>query len=188
MRRCPLLKATQVPPPENFMSIPESDEMSMKRSPLKIFGRRKRKRQYPPKLLQLPDSAVSAKTTSGARHIAISIPIEYDYLEEKISPLRQHPVDRTKRFSPASGGVVVIKPNVSLPPVHEIRESRSQTVLSDNQDKRDSRNSIPEPTTTPLAELMDTERFKTLEKCHSPMQLSDLKNSNAERFEDQKCE
>jgi len=183
-----MLRIAQVPPPNNFMSFPDSEQKSTKRSRLKMFGKQKQKKEITPKLLRLPDSAVSAKTTDGARHIAISIPIEYDHLEAKVSPLRQAPVQRHKRSSPATGGVVVLKPYISLPPVRETFDSRSQTFRADPQAKRDSRNTIPEAPPTPVKELLGTENAKTMEKYYSHMRLSDLKNSNIERSKPQRCE
>ena len=170
------------------MSIPESDEKSIKKSHLKIFGRKKQKRPNPPKLLRLPDSAVSAKTISGARHIAISIPIQYDYLEERMSPLRQHPVQRYKRPSPVPGAVIVLKPYVSLSPVHETQESQSQALRSEDQAKRDSRNVIPETTITPAVEPMDIENGKPLENYYSHVHSSDLKPPDAESYRHHNCE
>lgn len=68
------------PPPGNFMSIPDDYSISSadgKWGVFKVFRkRRKGKRQKPP-LIKLPDSAVSARTISGHRYIAISIPTNY---------------------------------------------------------------------------------------------------------------
>ena len=78
------------PPPENYMSIPETYSLSSCPSEqenwarLNLFGwRRKssRRRKPRPMLIKLPDSAVAGTTTDGHRYIAISIPTEYDHPE-----------------------------------------------------------------------------------------------------------
>lgn len=71
---------TREPPPNNWMSIQSSDDdkslHSLKRSAYNLFGKGKKKKSKTPRLMRLPDSAVAARTREGARHIAISIPIE----------------------------------------------------------------------------------------------------------------
>ncbi|PBP19230.1 hypothetical protein BUE80_DR009849 [Diplocarpon rosae] len=115
---------TREPPPNHFMSIPSDDEksaVSLKRGAIKLFGKQ-RKKAKAPRFMQLPDSAVAARTRSGARHIAISIPTEHDWPEGKTSsrapnPLRSHP----SQESPVeTGGTVTV-----LKPVTEARESAS---------------------------------------------------------------
>ncbi|KAI1379673.1 hypothetical protein F4677DRAFT_289488 [Hypoxylon crocopeplum] len=69
------------PPPGNFMSIPDDLSISSvdkKWSVFRVFRKRRkgRRRRRRPPLITLPDSAVSARTTSGHRYIAISIPSE----------------------------------------------------------------------------------------------------------------
>ncbi|RDW80069.1 hypothetical protein BP6252_04707 [Coleophoma cylindrospora] len=73
---------TREPPPDHYMSIPESRELpsAQKRSSFNLFRRRKSQQFQGPRLLQLPDSAIASKTSGGHRHIAISIPIEHDYV------------------------------------------------------------------------------------------------------------
>ncbi|RDW92451.1 hypothetical protein BP5796_01845 [Coleophoma crateriformis] len=73
---------TREPPPDHYMSIPESRELPSvrKRSSFNLFRRRKSQQPQGPKLLQLPDSAIASKTSGGHRHIAISIPIEHEYV------------------------------------------------------------------------------------------------------------
>lgn len=69
---------TNEPPPSNFMSIPEDENLGSqyKKGPLKIFRRQINKSSaLASKHLQLPDSAVAAKTRKGHWHIAISIPL-----------------------------------------------------------------------------------------------------------------
>src|SRR6187402_3843662 len=89
---------TKDPPPNNLMSIPSDDDKSLgsvKRSTFRLFGRQKKKKIKLQRFIQLPDSAVAARTRGGARHIAISIPIEHDHLEKGesqfLAPFRSHP-------------------------------------------------------------------------------------------------
>ncbi|KAI5867801.1 hypothetical protein GGS23DRAFT_593077 [Durotheca rogersii] len=78
------------PPPGNFMSIP--DDFST--SPLvgsrwkifRFFHKRRKGKKHPPPIIKLPDSAVSARTSSGLRHIAISIPTEHSHLGTAVPP------------------------------------------------------------------------------------------------------
>ncbi|KAI0847628.1 hypothetical protein F5Y00DRAFT_270987 [Daldinia vernicosa] len=65
------------PPPGNFMSIP--DDVSVysvhkKWDMFKVFGKRRKSRKRQPPLIRLPDTAISARTISGHRYIAISVP------------------------------------------------------------------------------------------------------------------
>lgn len=123
------------PPPSNYMSIPDhltsSDEEVRRISKLRLFLRRgkSRKRQRP-RSITLPDSAVSAKTIGGYRHIAISIPLEYSHFGPDDDPSSQYPVIEPSDpgeietnlgpMRPRSGerGVVTV-----LKPVAEDRES-----------------------------------------------------------------
>ncbi|KAI6088436.1 hypothetical protein F4821DRAFT_88917 [Hypoxylon rubiginosum] len=118
------------PPPGNLMSIPDNlsgDSIDGRWSMLKAF-RKKRKSQNQgqsqkprrPPLIVLPDSAVSARTTSGHRYIAISIPsgqlssrpvlparspvtgsMEAEFhraLDARLEPIRSMTFDRGKRI------------------------------------------------------------------------------------------
>ena len=160
------------PPPSNFMSRPDSDAgsvHSMKKSAFKIFGRAKSKKTARgPKLLQLPDSAVAAKTIGGARHIAISIPIEYDY------PYYETPAQNLLPPRPASqpklstdrGAVVVLKP------VAEVRESGSSFITkakSDRELDHKRKTSQAESVVTPTAELLGPETTRTLENYYTQL-------------------
>ncbi|KAI6713665.1 hypothetical protein JHW43_003791 [Diplocarpon mali] len=115
---------TREPPPNNFMSIPSDDEksqISLRRGAIKLF-RKRRKNAKAQRFMQLPDSAVAAWTRSGARHIAISIPMEHDWPEgtgpsRTPNPLRSHPPQK----SPVeTGGTVTV-----LKPVKELWDSAS---------------------------------------------------------------
>jgi hypothetical protein len=122
---------TKEPPLNNWISIPSDDERSLsslKKSAFKLFRRRKSKKPKAPRFLQLPDSAVSAKTRSGARHIAISIPIEHDHIEkpkEPQAPLLQPPFQRKPSADRHDRSAVTI-----LKPVAEVRESGSSYLPS----------------------------------------------------------
>ncbi len=141
---------TREPPPNNFMSFPSDDEESihqLKRTAFRLFGKHK-KRVKSPRLMQLPDSAVAAHTRSGARHIAISIPMQHDYTQGPLgsqapsNPLRSHPTAR-----PDSRGAVTV-----LKTVAEVRESASRYPTSDQQSHRAPVVSI-RPTNSPLFPL-----------------------------------
>ncbi|KAI1407770.1 hypothetical protein F5Y13DRAFT_205687 [Hypoxylon sp. FL1857] len=70
------------PPPGNFMSIPDDISISSadgKWSVFKVFRKRRKGKKRKPPLIQLPDSAVSARTIDGHRYIAISIPSNYSH-------------------------------------------------------------------------------------------------------------
>ena len=173
------------PPPSNFMSRPESDAGSLhsiKKSPFKIFRRQKRSAKKGPKLMQLPDSAVAAKTIGGARHIAISIPIEYDHLDyntptKSLPPSRPH---SQPKLSTDRGPVTVLKP------VAEVRESGSSYLTknkSEEELRNDKRNSHAESIVTPAAEVLGLETTRTLENYYTQLnrqQRSRPKSSSAE--------
>lgn len=166
---------TREPPPNHFMSTNLSDDEKslspFKRSAYKILGRKRKKKEKTQRLLQLPDSAVAAKTISGARHIAISIPIEHDHLQKQaVSHLppshqsSQRAGDRSER-----GAVTVLKP------VAEVRESAS-SYLSGSRSK-DGMNELatempprlPRVVTTPPVEVMGQDSARTLQNYYSQL-------------------
>jgi hypothetical protein len=154
------------------MSIPESDSGSLhsvKKSALNILGRkisRKKKGQKGQKLMQLPDSAVAAKTLGGYRHIAISIPIEHDHLDHD-RPVCPLPT-RSGSFKPSSGpGAVTI-----MKPVEEVRESNSSHRSSPPRNSDGKRNSVRPydgSFVTPAAELLGPETARTLENYYNQL-------------------
>jgi hypothetical protein len=122
---------TRDPPPNNWVSRLSEDERSLsslKKSTFKLFKKSKSKKEKPPRFLQLPDSAVAAKTRSGARHIAISIPIEHDHIEptKKPAPLVQETPQRdlSTNSKPDRSAVTILKS------VAEGRESGSSYLSS----------------------------------------------------------
>lgn len=130
------------------MSIPDSHVNSDKHSSFRLFKRKKTKQTKLPTLLQLPDSAISARTMRGSRYIAISIPFEYDHpdIPQKLQqPLHQNP---TKTFTKPQhqDAVIVPKPVVHQPtklsPLEEVYEATSFRASEKMRDrKRDSRSS-----------------------------------------------
>ena len=157
---------TRDPPKDNFMSIPESDISSlhsMKKSAFKIFGRRKTRQSKAPRIIQLPDSAVAAKTREGVRHIAISIPIEHDHLESAKPQHLAPPVTNSqpKRSSERHERAAV----TVLKPVVEVRESNSANL----QHEEEVRRARAESVATPPAIVLGPEATKTLENYYSQL-------------------
>jgi hypothetical protein len=160
------------PPPNNWISNQSDDDKSLsniKRSAFKLFGKKKNKKTpKPPKLLQLPDSAVAAKTINGARHIVISIPIEHDHFNEKKPPQPQ--IQRRSYSQPklsSERAVVTI-----LKPVAELRESSSSNLPSaqggpDGQALR--RSTRAEPIITPPEEVTGAEAVTYLENYYTQL-------------------
>ncbi|KAI0597198.1 hypothetical protein F4775DRAFT_602812 [Biscogniauxia sp. FL1348] len=125
-----LLRRT--PPPENFMSIPDSfsppeDE---KRRKFRLFRKVRKPKKSSPPTIKLPDSAVAARTTGGHRYIAISIPVEHSY-QVSDSSLNNKP--NSKEKTPANREALpkfgrkasLDRPITFLKPVAEDRESPS---------------------------------------------------------------
>ncbi|KAF7870647.1 hypothetical protein EAF04_004391 [Stromatinia cepivora] len=70
------------PPAHNLVAPPQA-------TPRKKFGLLRRKQKRVPKsnqFLKLPDTAIAAKTRQGVQYIAISIPLEHDYLGQMPTP------------------------------------------------------------------------------------------------------
>ncbi|KAK4177035.1 hypothetical protein QBC36DRAFT_289942 [Triangularia setosa] len=143
------------PPPQNYMSIPDTFDSppvsKKKRRPFwsfwkKRFKRGKKKDGRPASgVIRLPDTAVAGRTTGGYRHIAISIPIEYDHLEE----LTQEPT----------------------PPASDDERADPVTVLSPVvEEKRESIKSITSGTTTSSISAESEELFSMLPSPESPME------------------
>ncbi|KAK4198420.1 hypothetical protein QBC40DRAFT_256044 [Triangularia verruculosa] len=110
------------PPPQNYMSMPDSFDSppvsKKKRRPFWSFWKKRSKkdkkdRKPTPSFIRLPDSAVSGRTTGGYRHIAISIPIEYDHVDGPTQEPTPPPSDDER------AGPVTVLP----PAVEERRES-----------------------------------------------------------------
>jgi hypothetical protein len=169
---------TKEPPKDNFMSIPESDAMSLhsiKKSAFKIFGRgKKRKEPKEPGFMQLPDSAVAAKTRCGTRHIAISIPIEHDHLESAkqphhfVSPVAHSQPERSSKRQ-EMGAVTVLKS------VAEVRESASIYL----QDEEEIRKTQPESITPPPVIVLGPKATQALENYYTQLHQQQ-KRSRAE--------
>ncbi|KAK3335674.1 hypothetical protein B0T19DRAFT_407144 [Cercophora scortea] len=143
------------PPPGHFMSIPDAcDGISKKKNnkkkrrlrPLCAFFRNmilakgaKKSKQPPrqpeqppqPPLIRLPDSAVAGRSIGGYRHIAISIPIEYDHLDDIYhrppTPQRGEMRGATVKPNPDRPLVTVLKPVVET---QEYLEGPPQLSLS----------------------------------------------------------
>jgi hypothetical protein len=142
-----------------------------KKSPFNIFGRRSSSRSRPPKLMQLPDIAVAAKTLNGSRHIAISIPIQYDHPED--TPAAQRTV-----HGPTSPASKFPPPVTVLKPVVEAREPVSPYRKPSLEGKREGGS----PDSVPAAELLGPETAKTLKnyytQLHRQHKLSAESNSS----------
>ncbi|KAF7952536.1 uncharacterized protein EAE97_002033 [Botrytis byssoidea] len=70
------------PPAHNLVALPQT-------APRKKFGLLRRKQKKESKsnqFLKLPDTAIAAKTRQGVQYIAISIPLEHDYLGRLQTP------------------------------------------------------------------------------------------------------
>lgn len=79
-----LVELFRQPPPESCMSEPDYlNKSSLENEKWKRFRpfRKERKHHTTQPNLILPDSAIPAKTMGGHKHIAISIPSEYSYLD-----------------------------------------------------------------------------------------------------------
>ncbi|KAI4866345.1 hypothetical protein F4820DRAFT_261424 [Hypoxylon rubiginosum] len=111
------------PPPSNFMSLPDNLSAASadgKWSILKAFRKKRKSQRTRPPLIILPDSAISARTSSGRRYIAISIPSEQSHtrpvlptqfpvtesmeaefhraVDARLEPIRSMTFDRGKRI------------------------------------------------------------------------------------------
>lgn len=132
---------TREPPPTNWVSRLSDDEKSLnslKKSAFRLFKKSKSKKEKPPRFLQLPDSAVAAKTRNGARHIAISIPIEHDHIEpaKKPAPLVQEQQQDPSLQIPSTNAQPDRSSVTILKPVVELRESGSSYLGSVAKSKK----------------------------------------------------
>ncbi|KAM0130205.1 hypothetical protein ACHAO1_007984 [Botrytis cinerea] len=108
------------PPGHNLVALPQN-------TPRKKFGllrRKQKKESQSNQFLKLPDTAIAAKTRQGVQYIAISIPLEHDYLgkyptpPETTSKLARVPTpDRSPVIIPKPGHNVgnSITPSPELP-------------------------------------------------------------------------
>jgi hypothetical protein len=157
---------TRQPPPDHWMSMNSSEDEksigSFKRSAFKVLGRKKKKKEKPVRLLQLPDSAVAATTTGGARYIAISIPIEHDSPREPtVQP--PHPARQSLQRPGDRGSVTVLKP------VAEVRESSSMYLSGLNSTDRPNEPAARVPavvTTPPPMEIVGQDKTEVSQSCY----------------------
>ncbi|KAI1466597.1 uncharacterized protein F4812DRAFT_460865 [Daldinia caldariorum] len=134
------------PPPGNFMSIPDDvsvHSVRRKWDMFKVFGKRRKSRKRQPPLIKLPDTAVSARTITGHRYIAISIPSEHSQYE-MASAQQQHPVPRTTETNPRQG----VDPEHN--PASE-RDTQVPTAVTGNQEQQSSASLGPRSLTHPEA-------------------------------------
>lgn len=149
---------TNDPPKSNFMSnMDEEDDGKAKRhaAPLKMFRRSaaKKNQSSSTKPLQLPDSAVAARTTKGHWHIAISIPLSAisTFADDAYQPTTQHPKVEEEEERPLSSQPPSYRPasaqevrrgSISSTPsqsgIHPaLRKEQSMPIVSSNRDSED---------------------------------------------------
>ena len=128
------------PPPGNYMSQHESDGEPVLNIFGKLVNRRKSgsRKKKETRLIQLPDTAVAARTIGGHRHIAISIPVQYSSTQSariNDKPLPQAPVDIRSSSLPPRGRTTKQQrgPVVVLKPVREVHESIGARIHSNVQ-------------------------------------------------------
>jgi hypothetical protein len=152
---------THPPPRGNFMSIPDGKERG-RRPTFGSFRRRSTQSvsALPQKPLKLPDSAVAAKTISGHWHIAISIPIEHDYINQRATtspaeaPSPQH---ENRSYSLTHHRPIIVrKPVPNARPASEDKgEGTADPSVESTQIAR------PRSTSVPLPLLCDTLQTET---------------------------
>lgn len=150
------------PPPENYMSIPDTYSPSSeeeKQSRLKVFGKRRkssRRKKSRPMVIKLPDSAVAGTTTDGHRYIAISIPAEHDHPELRSEnvmsdahPAGQPPPRQTGEPESGPPRIITSGPGLVtvLKPVVEDRESAENLMRAQGLTPPTSPKSPPRSTT-----------------------------------------
>ncbi|PQE07176.1 hypothetical protein CJF31_00004830 [Rutstroemia sp. NJR-2017a BVV2] len=125
------------PPPENLR--PPTPETPKRK--FSLFGKKPKKAPKQSELLQLPDTAVAARTGKGVQYIAISIPSQHDYLGNLMKTgCSTPPESSSEPRSPSSGNerepIVVQKPlykpksrNITPPPdLQPIKTNDSRAV------------------------------------------------------------
>lgn len=149
---------TNDPPKSNFMSNMDEERGGKAKkhaAPLKMFRKSKGKKSpsSSTKPLQLPDSAVAARTTKGHWHIAISIPLSAisTFADDAHQPTTQHPRVKEEEerplssqppsYRPASAQDVrrgSISPTPSQNSIHPaLRKEQSMPIVSSNRDSED---------------------------------------------------
>ncbi|TGO34572.1 hypothetical protein BHYA_0191g00080 [Botrytis hyacinthi] len=97
------------PPAHNLVALPQT-------APRKKFGLLRRKQKKESKsnqFLKLPDTAVAAKTRQGVQYIAISIPLEHDYLGRLPTP-PETTSNLARVPTPDRSPVIIPKPGYSF--------------------------------------------------------------------------
>jgi hypothetical protein len=148
---------TTNPPPNNYMSLPDASQQQSqdKKLPFKMLRRQTGKRSSDTiRTLQLPDSAVAAKTSQGHWHIAISIPVEYDH-QEPDTPTQNQTTKHAKTQSGTAirnGPITVLKPAIG-----NVRPAALDKMHTKPQSHDDLRRTFanPKPLSIPL--LSDAE-------------------------------
>ncbi|TGO46455.1 hypothetical protein BCON_0323g00010 [Botryotinia convoluta] len=97
------------PPAHNLVALPQT-------TPRKKFGLLRRKQKKESKsnqFLKLPDTAIAAKTRQGVQYIAISIPLEHDYLGRFLTP-PETTLKLARVPTPDRSPVVIPKPGYNV--------------------------------------------------------------------------
>ncbi|TGO09207.1 hypothetical protein BTUL_0175g00090 [Botrytis tulipae] len=97
------------PPAHNLVALPQT-------APRKKFGLLRRKQKKESKsnqFLKLPDTAIAAKTRQGVQYIAISIPLEHDYLGRLPTP-PETTSNLARVPTPDTSPVIIPKPGYNV--------------------------------------------------------------------------
>jgi hypothetical protein len=137
---------TTDPPANNYMSLPDNGQRRSedKKLPFKMLRRQtgKKSSNTVVRTLRLPDSAVAAKTSQGHWHIAISIPVEYDY-EKPNTPSQNQTTKQAKTSSERAiqnGPITVLKPVIG-----NVRPAALDIVHAKSQSHNDLRQTFVNP-------------------------------------------
>ena len=186
---------TNDPPKNNFMSnMDEEDDGKAKRhvAPLKMFRRSAAKKNQgsSTKPLQLPDSAVAARTTKGHWHIAISIPLSAisTFADDAHQPTTQHPKVEEEEERPLSSQPPSYRPasaqgvrcgNISPTPsqnsIHPaLRKEQSMPIVSSNRECED----LNRDAANTMKSYYHQERLNNAEPAPSPQSLDQVLSSS----------
>lgn len=162
---------TKDPPPSNWISFPSSsdDDESLKSATSKLFGRKKSKKSKKSRVLKLPDSAVAARTSSGSRHIAISIPLQ-GWPDEKLSMESALTRPQSQPKLPSERPAVTV-----LKPVAEARESPPLSSPPQSKDENGKKRKSQESDTA--ADILGIEAARTLESYYTQLNRQQKRES-----------
>ncbi|SZF05499.1 unnamed protein product [Blumeria hordei] len=162
------------PPPVSHatlhgLSDNEKRSTNIRHSALRMFGRYKKKKSTASEPLQHPESVVSSKTRSGAKHMAISIPQGDNFCAVKSE------CNLPQRLVSECGSVTVLKPVSEFGELHRLSQSHHRDSAQSSRAEDRQKFSIHGPL---IEEYQSNYRVQPKRRRETGASISTVRSSN----------